>query len=401
MGHPLYYLHIPKTAGTSLINFLDSQFDPSEICPAQLLPNLFGIGRSDLSQYRLFRGHLWHGLDSYLGRSLTYLTMLRDPVQRVVSWYSHVKREPAAYRHDRVVNENWSLLDFVRDEETNWDTINAQTLFLAVDLDYEQLARDPVGYGQGVVKKYAERGNDRALLKLAKARLEKFAFVGLSERMQDSLRLMCHTLGFYPVFQEQRLNVATNRPPDSELTSETVAAIKEITELDRELYDWASLVFEERLCAMTEGTVVRSKRSREFQNATAGWLAPLPEEQRSLLQLGPVTAPSHVRATSSFDAVVNLTNQSCFRISSRPPHPINLSYHWIDADSGEIAVFDGDRTSVVPELEAGQSAHKRVAVRAPDGPGKYLLRIALVQEGVAWFDYQPSPVCADFEVSVE
>ena len=127
---PLYYLHIPKTAGTSLISFLDSQFDSSEICPAQLLPSLFALPRQDLSKYAFFRGHLWHGLNTYLKRDLAYITMLRDPVQRTISWYSHVRREPGAYRHDQVVNENWSLLEFVSDEATNWDMINAQTLFL-------------------------------------------------------------------------------------------------------------------------------------------------------------------------------------------------------------------------------------------------------------------------------
>src|SRR6185436_18157227 len=101
---------------------------------------------------------------SYLNCDLNYLTMLRDPVQRTISWFSHVKHDHNAYRHNRVIDENWSLLDFVQDQATNWDIINAQTLYLAVDLDYSQLARDPVGYGRAVVKTYARRLNDRSLL---------------------------------------------------------------------------------------------------------------------------------------------------------------------------------------------------------------------------------------------
>jgi hypothetical protein len=399
MRTALYYLHITKTAGSSLTSFLDSQFDRDEICPAHLLLGLFSIPKHELPRYKLFRGHLWYGLNSYVGTDLTYMTMLRDPIERVISWYSHVRCQPGAYRHDRVLNENWTLLDFVTDEATNWDMINAQTLFLAVDLDYDRLARDPVGYGQAVVKAYARRRNDRKLLDIAKARLEKFAFVGLTERMQDSLRLLCHTFGFDPRFEEPRLNVSNNRPSVGELTVQTIAAIEEITELDRDLYDWAAKIFEERLAKITD-PLAASHRVRYAQNVAAGWLAPLPEVERALLRMRPVSAPASAPAVSRFEATVNLVNDSCFSVSGRLPYPINLSYHWLNAGTGEVAVFDGDRTPLAPPLEPGESVDKRVSVRAPHQPGKYLLRVTLVQEAVAWFDHQPTGVSADFGVDV-
>ena len=174
METPIYFLHIPKTGGTSFIAFLDRHFAPDKICPAQMLPELFQSPPETLARYSLYRGHLWYGLNSYLRRNLTYITLLRDPIQRTISWYSHVKRDENAYRHREVIADKWSVLDFVRDKETNWDTTNSQTLFLAVDLDYSKLARDPVGYGQSVVKHYAARLDDLTLLDLAKKRLEQF-----------------------------------------------------------------------------------------------------------------------------------------------------------------------------------------------------------------------------------
>lgn len=342
---PLYYLHIPKTAGTSLISFLDNQFDPSEICPAQLLPDLFDLPRSGLSRYKFFRGHLWHGLNTYLNKDLAYITMLRDPVQRTVSWYSHVCREPHAYRHDRAVNENWSLLDFVTDEATNWDLVNAQTLFLAVDLDYDKLAKDPVGYGQAVVRDYAARKSDRELLELAKTRLEQCVFVGLAERMRESLQLLCHKLGFYPRIEERKLNVSGNRPPADALSGETLAAINRITELDRELYDWAAPIFQARFNDMID-SLLMSRWAIEPRNAPAAWKAPLATADRGRLAMTIVQAPRIAEPGSVFEANVAVANQSHYRMASHPPYPLNLSYHWLDAATGETVVFDGERTAL-------------------------------------------------------
>ena len=396
---PLYYLHIPKTAGTSLISFLDSQFDSSEICPAQLLPNLFGLAKSDLSQYRFFRGHLWHGLNTYLKKDLAYITMLRDPVQRTISWYSHVRREPDAYRHDRVVNENWSLHDFVTDEATNWDLVNAQTLFLAVDLDYEKLAKDPVGYGQAVVREYAGRKNDRELLSLAKSRLEQCVFVGLAERMRESLQLLSHTLGLYPRIEERKLNVSANRPSPNTLSGETLAAINRLTELDRELYDWAAPIFEQRFKAMVD-SLLMSQWAAKPRKAPAAWTAPLAADDRGRVAMTILQAPRLAGPRSAFDANVAVANQSHFRMASRTPYPINLSYHWLDAETGDIVVFDGERTALTETLDAGVCRHYRVRVSSPDKAGKYVLRITMVQEGVAWFDSEPSGASTDYPIEI-
>ncbi|WP_261503040.1 sulfotransferase family protein, partial [Burkholderia multivorans] len=149
---PVYFLHIPKTGGSSLISFLEDQFDRDEVCPAQVLDELFALPKEAVDRYKLFRGHHWYGIEAFVGRRLTHITMLREPVQRTVSWYLHALRHADTYRHQQMNDEGWSLLDFVRHPETNWDLVNTQTLFLAADFDYEKLMSDPIGYGRAAVR---------------------------------------------------------------------------------------------------------------------------------------------------------------------------------------------------------------------------------------------------------
>ncbi|MFN2520942.1 MAG: SpoIID/LytB domain-containing protein [Candidatus Limnocylindria bacterium] len=62
--------------------------------------------------------------------------------------------------------------------------------------------------------------------------------------------------------------------------------------------------------------------------------------------------------------------------------PVNLSYHWYDA-AGNVIVWDGVRTGLASAVAPGASVTVNASVTAP-APGGYLLRFAVVREGVAW-----------------
>ena len=64
--------------------------------------------------------------------------------------------------------------------------------------------------------------------------------------------------------------------------------------------------------------------------------------------------------------------------------PVNLGYHWTTA-SGANVVWDGARTPLGGDLLTGQSITVSPAITAPTAGGSYVLKLDLVQEGVAWF----------------
>lgn len=89
----VYYLHIPKTAGTSFIATLDSLFDYNSIYPEKVWHELLKKPPNDLGKYKLIRGHFGYNVLPLLHKKPIYLTMLRDPIERTISQYEHIRRD--------------------------------------------------------------------------------------------------------------------------------------------------------------------------------------------------------------------------------------------------------------------------------------------------------------------
>ena len=90
----LYFLHIPKTAGTTLISIIDDHFNLDSILHEQVWNEILPKIPETFSQFRLIRGHFGYGLHRVLTKKPLFLTMLREPVDRVLSFYEHIRRDP-------------------------------------------------------------------------------------------------------------------------------------------------------------------------------------------------------------------------------------------------------------------------------------------------------------------
>jgi hypothetical protein len=82
---------------------------------------------------------------------------------------------------------------------------------------------------------------------------------------------------------------------------------------------------------------------------------------------------------------IALANRSGATLSSRYTRPVHISYHWWTR-AGEMAVWDGVRTKLPSDLEPGDTVECLLDVVAPEQEGEYLLQVAVVQEGVVWFE---------------
>jgi hypothetical protein len=230
-GHPVVFVHIPKTAGSTLYQVMQRVYKPDEVVflyesripqSVQMFDRLPEAAKRRL---RMVLGHVGFGLHERLGRPCTYATVLREPVDRIISYYYFVLREPGHFLHGPA--RELGLEGFAKSEASHKLT-NGQTKYLA-ELDGLDANRDT--------------------LEAAKRNLEKyFSVVGLIERFDETLVMLRHVAGWGLPYYD-KANVTRDRPPKSEIPQSAIDTIREHNQLDMELYDWVSKRFEQAVGA--------------------------------------------------------------------------------------------------------------------------------------------------------
>jgi hypothetical protein len=96
--------------------------------------------------------------------------------------------------------------------------------------------------------------------------------------------------------------------------------------------------------------------------------------------------PSTIRAGADTLLTYRLTNRAGSQLASAYPQWTQMGYRWVDANGAADESNDAVRTALPAALAPGESGSGRMRVVAPRTPGRYLLRLSVIQEGVAWFD---------------
>jgi hypothetical protein len=120
---------------------------------------------------------------------------------------------------------------------------------------------------------------------------------------------------------------------------------------------------------------------------------PAPAGPRRLGRFGqilrPLFRPETVRVGKAIVIPVEVTNPTTEVWNAGVVGPgtlsVRLSYHWFDY-AGRTAVYDGDRTRLPHDVRPGETVSINARVSPPPLPGRYLLRLTMVQEDVEWFD---------------
>src|ERR1700746_2327298 len=107
----LLFLHVHKTAGTTLHRIIEQEYNPFRIYTIEggriewSIDHLKKLSENRRVDLEVVKGHMSFGLHEYLLRPATYITFLRDPVERCISSYSYSKENRFNPFYQRIARE--------------------------------------------------------------------------------------------------------------------------------------------------------------------------------------------------------------------------------------------------------------------------------------------------------
>jgi len=237
LNKKLIFLHIPKTAGSTFHMILNKRYKSDEI------KNLFGSRYSEpeiknfietpvesKKNIRLLKGHMPYGMHNYLPQESKYISVIRNPIERVISQYYYIKKNNYNPLHNLVEKDGMSISEFVS-SGISVGMNNGHCRFLNGDLD-----------------EYKFNQCDDILLDRVKENITtNFIWLGLTERFDESILVLSILLGWESPPYYIRENVSRNRKSRDSISKEDLSIIEKYNSLDMKLYSFANEMLDKQI----------------------------------------------------------------------------------------------------------------------------------------------------------
>jgi hypothetical protein len=223
---PVLFLHIQKTAGSSIVDVARRYYGESVTSHGEYRD----LALDQIRHRRFVSGHFGYQFARNLMRERFSFTVLRDPIERVLSMYYFCRsRDPSEfiiYRRAHELDLHDFLLAGFSDPWIKKNIWNNQVW---------QLAH---GYGH-LDQRTISDFDETELLDLAKQHLDEFSYVGFTETLHADAAAIFSALGIPAVPRIPNANPTPKRPRVDELSLQDKALIEELTVLSRKFYEHA------------------------------------------------------------------------------------------------------------------------------------------------------------------
>ena len=232
---PLFFLHFPRTGGTTIDEIFASNY------PAESILRIYSredfkkyavIEEKDFLPLRYITGHLLltsTNPTQFYGKDVRAFTFLREPVKRLYSEYIFLKTWKQQHLYNYLNDNNISFSQYITSTEQllKWRGKNFMTRCIS---------------GEAL-----ETTDLTEALEKAKANLQhSFMAFGLQERFMESLLLLAPQAGLANILHQKR-NALKYGAATPKLTAEEEEIAREYNSADVELYAWAARLFDERV----------------------------------------------------------------------------------------------------------------------------------------------------------
>jgi hypothetical protein len=191
------------------------------------------ISREEISKHDCIRGHMGFGFHKYFKGKIEYITVLREPVERVISFYYYILRTPDHYLYNVLNNSKMTFDEFV-DSKLTHEIYNGQLRLIA--------SQDGLGTNFETKKEMDDTDLERAKTILK----THFAAVGTLDKFDLFLQLLQKIFHWSDITYTRR-NVTESKLRSEDIHSKTLNKIININQPDIKLYDFAKLLFTQKL----------------------------------------------------------------------------------------------------------------------------------------------------------
>lgn len=214
----LAFVHIPKTAGTTLHKIISHQYSKNQIYihhdtegpPTQELAD-----KIISSGAKVIMGHFSVGLHDYFPE-LRYITCLRDPVSRITSHYHHARNDPDHYLHQ---SANHLTLSEYASSGLSGELSNGMTRMIAGRMDF-----------------HYDKADESTLERAKQNIVNHFDSVLLSESFDPGVLMFASDRNWpAPYFVRRKVGRVVGSVP----APQDIEAIAKQNPLDLELHAWA------------------------------------------------------------------------------------------------------------------------------------------------------------------
>ena len=250
----LVFLHLPKSAGTSIVKVLSDEFDESLICPFNFDHEILRCKPIELNKYSFFWGHYFRqGVETIPGFKLVF-TAVRNPIDRIRSMYKFWNYIDDKLIDQKTVNgprfaKTYDFKSFLNLDITLLHQFGVDSYFLrclsGLNFHYSSISSKPEF--RGLAMERARNGIDEMSYILSMETLDedfKHLFLTLTgkefskdlPRERDSRNVGTN------LFLSGQKNRSTYKQKDVELyygDSEVERRLEELTALDMVLYQYA------------------------------------------------------------------------------------------------------------------------------------------------------------------